>query len=132
MRPSSSVSTPAARAARSRAGVALSAAPAARPARRGAPRRAARQPGPAGEVDDRDQTAVLEVEAALPLAAVLDDEVAQEAGRRAVRQRAAGEEPPHPGMRPGGADPRGERRRPGDAPHRPPVADERDEDQRLL
>src|SRR3954463_12581323 len=129
MRPSSSVSTPAARAARSRAGVALSAAPAARPARRGAPRRAAREPGPAREVDDRDQPAVLEVEAALALAAVLDDEVAQEAGRRAVRQREAGEEPQQAGMRPGRADPRGERRGAAGAPQPGPGPDGRDEEQ---
>src|SRR3954471_5849485 len=104
----------------------------AQPRRRRALRRAGGQPGPASEVDDRDQTAVLEVEPALALAAVLDDEVAQEAGRRAVRQREAGEEPQQPGMRPRGADPGGERRGAADAPRRPPVADERHEDQRLL
>ena len=48
-------------------------------------RRARRHARPPGEVDDRQQAAVLEVEPALVLARVLDDDVAQEPGRRPVR-----------------------------------------------
>ena len=46
---------------------------------------------PAGEVDDRHEAAVLEVEPPAVLAGVLDDEPAQEAGRRAVGEREARE-----------------------------------------
>ena len=51
-----------------------------------------RHPGPARQVDDRQRAAVLEVEPSAVLAAVLDDEAAQEAGRRAVREREPGEQ----------------------------------------
>ena len=52
---------------------------------------AGRHPGPSCQVDDRDHAAVLEVEPAAVLAAVLDDEPAQKAGRRAVGERKARE-----------------------------------------
>ena len=50
-------------------------------------RRTGRHPRPPREVDDRDDAAVLEIELTAVLAAVLDDESAEEAGRRAVGER---------------------------------------------
>ena len=74
---------------RQRAGVAGGA----QPLDRRCARHAGRHPGPSCQVDDRDHAPVLEVEAAAVLAAVLDDEPAQEAGGRPVRQREAREHP---------------------------------------
>ena len=50
-----------------------------------------RQPGPAGESLDRQQTAALDVQHPLALAAVLEHEVAEEAGGRALGERRGGE-----------------------------------------
>ena len=95
-------------------------------------RDARRHARPAGEVDDRDHPAVLEVQAAAPLAAVLDDEAAQEAGRRAVGQREAGEQPQQRRVLRGEPEDLGDRGAGVDAPDRPAVDEHRHEDQRLL
>ena len=59
--------------------------------RRGRGAHAGRQPGPAGESLDRQQTAALDVQHPLALAAVLEHEVAEEAGGRALGERRGGE-----------------------------------------
>ena len=54
----------------------------AQPLHRRGVRHPGRYPGPAGQVDDRDHPAVLDVELPAALARVLDHEVAQEPGGR--------------------------------------------------
>ena len=76
--------------------------------------------------------AVLEVEPAAVLAGVLDDEPAQEAGRRAEGEREARELAQQGRVAARVAEGLGQRDAGADAPHRAAVDHDRDEDQRLL
>src|SRR5947209_534597 len=81
--------------------------------------------GQPGEIDDRDDPAVLEVQASAMLAAVLDHEAAEEAGGGPVRQREAGEHTQECGVARREAESVGDRGAGVDPPYRPAVDEDR-------